>query len=560
MAQLVATDGYPKGKRFPLEGETILGRSFESEIQIHDVMATRRHCSIRETKEGYLIEDLGSRNGTRVTGQIISKPTLLQDGDVLTLPGASFRFELQDDTASMVTLLETHDTESSIVSSRAMDATVADGKAATDSEHRQTLESLAKAHHRLHTVVEIGNAVSAHAHIDDLLQEIIDRLFQVFPQMERGFVMLREGGAEMDVKVARHRDKSTLEEIAVSKHIIEEAASHRMAVLSADAMVDDRFASAGSVMDFRIRSMMCAPLIVGDDILGVIHVDTTRQDQRFSEDDLDLFTGITNQTAVAIAYARMHATMRDRQRHEYDMALAEQMQHSFLPGDLPKLDGYAFSASYKAALEVGGDFYDFIPLLDGRLAIIVGDVMGKGVSAALMMVRMMSDIRYLAMTEPDAASVLACLNDSLFHRGIDNAFVTIALVILDPATREVTFANAAHCPPLLRRSGSCALIELGAEGGFAIGTVPESEYTQETITLAPGDSLVLYTDGVTEAVSETDEMYGDGRLTSCIARAPSASPDLMAAVLADVATHVGKAPQSDDLTLVCISVDTESDE
>jgi len=292
--------------------------------------------------------------------------------------------------------------------------------------------------------------------------------------------------------------------------------------------------------------------MAADELLGVIHVDTTRQDKRFNREDLELFTAVANQTALAISYSGMHRRLRRRQRIEHDLAMARHMQTSFLPDALPELSGMEFSVTYRAALEVGGDFYDFIPLKDGRLGIVLGDVMGKGMPAALMMVRMMSDVRSLALSDPEPARVLQGLNESLVRRGTTDTFVTGLFLVLDPATREVTFANAAHLPPLLRRGSSGEVRQVAeAESGLCLGVEEGTRYAQETITLNPGDCLLSYTDGLTEAQNVQLDYYGSERLLKSV-EVPEATPTvLMQAVLDAMRGFVGETPQSDDLTILC---------
>ena len=553
MPFLLAVDGPLKGQRFPLgESAITLGRSFDTDIQIYDLMVTRRHCKISPTPRGYVAEDLGSSNGTFVNDQRISGPTTLKHGDLLNVHGAVFRFAEQEEAGSTVTFVDRpEDEESAIVQSVNMSDTALDGKHAPAGV---SLDSLARAHQRLHTIVEIGNAVGTHVHLDDLVKEIMDSLFRVFPQMERGFIMMQEEGSDdMQVKITRHRDETAADTIAVSRHIVNEAIRQRIGILSADAMDDTRFANAGSVVNFQIRSMMCAPLMAAGEVLGVIHADTTRQDNRFTVDDLEFFTSLANQTATAISYARMHEHLLKRQRMEHDLALAQHVQHSFLPGELPEIPKMEFCATYKAALEVGGDFYDFIPLNDGRLGIVIGDVMGKGMSAALMMVRMMSDVRFLAMSEARADTVLKRLNEGLFRRGIENAFITMVFMILDPKSRLITIANAAHCPPLLRKGATTELIEIGTDSSFAIGAMEDTRYSRQTVSLEAGDCVIAFTDGVPEAQNPQEELYGMARLTESLSLPKASASVLMQKLLDDVRAYVGDTPQSDDLTVICFS-------
>ena len=557
MPILIATDGPLKGQRFDLLPQTIIGRSFDADIRIDDLSVSRHHCRVSSSPQGYVIEDLGSGNGTLVNDDLIDAAMPLKEGDIVVVSNTVFRFVSDqapdtkdlDAPAASVTLVDAPKTQgAAIMETLDVKATMITGRQAPVGAGPDVLQ---KALNRLRTVVEIGNAVGTHLEMDDLLNEIMRSLFNVFPQMDRGFIMLREEGTdEMQAKVARQRDKEASPEVTVSKHIIEEAVQRGVAVLSADAMGDQRFSAALSVMNFQIRSMMCAPLISSEQTLGVIHLDTMQQDRRFTLDDLELFTAVANQTALALGNARMHQRLLKRERMERDLALARRVQHSFLPGEPPKIEGLEFAAHYKAALEVGGDFYDWIPLNDGRLGIVLGDVAGKGIPAALMMARMMSDVRFLSLRDPCAGKVLEGLNEGVIQRGMEDAFVTVVFMILDPDTHEVAIANAAHCPPILRTGRSGELVAVADEIGFPIGAMPGGEYGEQTIALAPGDSLTFFTDGVTEALNAEKELYGDDRVLKAMA-VPQATPaSLVEALLQDIHAHVQDTPQSDDLTVV----------
>jgi len=552
MPHLTAIEGPLKGKRFVLRGQMVIGRSFDADIRVDDLTVSRHHCRLSATPDGYSVEDLGSGNGTFVNGERITEAVSLRNGDVLTVSNSAFRFDLEPEGASPVRveeragpeeapILETLDVQSTIVMGRLPAAEV-------------SVDAISRAHERLRTVVEISNAVGGHLDLDRLLNAIMDSLFKVFPQADRGFIMLKgEGGETMEPRVARQRGRPTAETVTVSRHIIEEAINRRAGVLSADAMGDQRFAMAMSVVNFQIRSMMCAPLIASDEVLGVIHIDTVRPGQSFDREDLDLFTAIASQTALAIANARLHERLVERQRMERELALARRVQMSFLPGAPPKVPGIEFGAAYSAAYEVGGDFYDFIPLQQERLGIVVGDVAGKGMPAALMMARMMSDVRFLATTEPDPARLLASVNESVCARGTEDAFVTMIYAVLDVRSRRMEIANAAHCPPILRRARGGEIVEIDEPIGFPIGAVPSAEYESETIHLHVGDALFLFTDGVTEAMNGRKELYGKERLLKVLREGYGTASDVLEKVRADIQSFAGDTPQSDDMTLISLA-------
>jgi serine phosphatase RsbU (regulator of sigma subunit) len=547
MAKLVGVAGIAKGREVELGPKNVLGRSFDADIRLDDLIVSRRHAAIVEREGGFYVEDLGSGNGSYVNDDLVSAPTLLHNGDLVRLAENVFRFEapVAAGETGRVSLVDAPP-QDAVMQTLDIGATLMNLKAPPEPE------ALLKANERFRTVLEISNAVQTQLDMNSLLNKIMDRLFEVFPQADRGFIMLRpdEEGADMVAAAARQRGKEKPDEITISRSIINKSLCDRVAVLSADAMSDRRFAEAMSVVNFQIRSMMCAPIIANDQGLGIIHLDTTRQDSQFTMDDLDLLTGVANQVAFAIANARMHERLLRQQRMERDLQLARQVQESFLPRSLPEVEGFEFAATYKAALEVGGDFYDLIPLNDGRLGIVVGDVAGKGMPAALLMARMSSDVRFFALNESSPGAVLRRVNDRLCAMNPEGSFVTMIYGTLDPATREFRMANAAHPPPVLRdKSGEA--VEVTHCTNFPIGAVDDAEFEEESFTLEPGQTVALFSDGVTEAMNGERELFGSERLLAAAGKRAAGARAYMENILAQVQAHVGDAYQSDDLTLLC---------
>ena len=551
LPNLIAIEGPLKGQTFPLREATVLGRSIEADLRLDDLAISRRHARISLVGDKHFIEDLGSGNGTAVNGKTIAAPTPLKDGDRIELADHVFRFAAEPaPRASGVTIVDEPSAaappalESLEVKAVSMEAAMAQRMTAPD--------ALLKAQQRLRAVLEISNAVQTQLDMDKLLNQIMDRLFGVFPQADRGFIMLKaDESEELVPRAARQRGRDQPEAITISRSIVQKAMGDGVALLSADAMGDQRFSMALSVMNFRIRSMMCAPIIVNDEALGIIHLDTTRQDRQFTRDDLELLAGITSQTAFAIANARLHHRLLLQERTERDLQFARQVQESFLPRRLPEVAGMQFGASYKAALEVGGDFYDFIPLEGGALAIVVGDVAGKGIPAALMMARMSSAVREFALAADEPRRVVARVNDRMAAMEAESSFITLIFALLDPRSRTVQIVNAGHPPPLLRKGSTGRVAEIQSCTNFPVGVMAGAEFEAESFRLEPGDFVCLYSDGVTEAMNAQEESYGGGRLRTVAALPAASAAQLMENILQDVRAFVGSAHQSDDLTLVC---------
>jgi len=553
MSSLILTEGAFDRPVVHLHESDVLGRSFDSTVRLDDPSVSRHHAKISLVGGNYLIEDLGSGRGTFVNGERISAPTALKEGDRIRLADFVFRFAgeadgLRDSSVTIVDPPAGKDTQP-ILETLDVNYTLA---GAVMGQRTVEGNALLKAQQQFRTVLEIGNAIQTELDLDKLLNRIMERLFGVFPQADRGFILLKaDEGDALVPHVARQRGKGQPEAITLSRSIVRKALEDRVAILSADAMSDQRFSMAVSVMNFRIRSMMCAPIIAHDDALGVIHLDTTRQDQRFTLDDLDLLAAVTNQVAFAVANARMHRRLLLQERTARDLQLARQVQESFLPRQFPKIAGMQFCASYKAALEVGGDFYDFIPLAGDRLGIVVGDISGKGIPAALMMARMSSAVREFAQTEDEPRAVLGKLNGRMASMNAGDSFLTVIFAVLNPAARALRMANAAHPPPILRRRSTGLATEIQVCTNFPVGAVDDAEFEQEDFQLAPGDLVCFYSDGITEAMNAAGELYGSARLKAAAARPAASAQELMDNILKDLHAHVGGAYQSDDFTIVC---------
>ncbi|HRU07106.1 MAG TPA: SpoIIE family protein phosphatase [Candidatus Brocadiia bacterium] len=545
MARLIAIAGPMAGREFEVGDRAIIGRATDCDIRLDDLTVSRRHASISRVGAGCVLEDLHSGNGVFVNQRRVIEPVQLADGDEIRLSRHTFKFILPPakHTTSVTIQDRSAAHESSILGSVAVESTQTATLAAG--------QPPPATHQRLNTLLQISNALQSEFNLPKLLNLILDTLFNVFPQADRGFVMLSDDTGKLHTRAVRSRSEQT-EEIAISRRIISEVTQRRMAILSADASDDSRFGGAMSIVNLQMRSMMCSPLIAQGQVLGVIHIDTVRQDERFTQDDLELLTGIACQTALAIANARMHERLMKRQRMERDLELAAQVQNSFLPAKAPEAPGWRFAACYQAALEVGGDFYDFIQPAEGRMIVAVGDVAGKGVPAALLMARMTSDVRFLCMQEPSPSRVLSRLNDQFHASSIEDVFVTLLLASIDLKTRLITFCNAAHCPALAWTAADAPVVQATRESNYPIGVVPGHVFEEETFQIQAGGGFWLYTDGVIEAMDDQQRLFGVERLKSLLER-KKASDTALRDLLTSIQEFTGGAPQSDDLTAVSIN-------
>ncbi len=298
---------------------------------------------------------------------------------------------------------------------------------------------------------------------------------------------------------------------------------------------------------FQTGSILCSPLKVKGEVIGVCQVIHGKNKERvFQQSDLDLFLLLCDSAALAIQNARMHLVLMENQRMEKDMEFAQSVQESFLPTSTPQHKHFVFAAGTHAAQVVGGDYYDFIPFGDDALGIVLGDVSGKGVPAALQMARLMSDFRYISQFNPEPKKVLKQINNILCERSYRGMFTTAVFCLLDMKKRTLSVANGGHLSLLLKNDK--IIEEIGHAGGTPLGILPNVEYTQDEYSLKQGDQILIYTDGITEPKNKRQEEFGLVRLKEFFMNHSGNPEELILNLEESIKTFIGDAPQFDDLT------------
>lgn len=571
VAHLKVLTGEDAGKVIPLEGDRVVfGRHPSCAVILEDGSVSRQHAQIVQSHGSYYVKDLRSRNGTQVNESDVSEPTLLNENDIIRVCEYTYSFhddsssaELSDDTAYIKPKPKT--TQAAVTATANIDVPVDPNASEVDDEvdDRSSIISRIDARSgsgvrlsvkpevKLRAILEIGKHLSNVLNIDDVLPSILDALFQIFPQADQVFVLLTDDDeAEPQVRACRNRRKDD-DSMSVSRTIVNRAMRAGEAILSADASEDSRFVSSESLAGLQIRSMMCAPLIAqAGQRLGVIQITTFDLRSKFTEDDLDLLVNIATQCTLAIENANMHQTLVNRHNLERDLEIAMQVQIGFLPNKPPEVKDYDFADFYEAAQHVGGDYYDYIELPDGRIAVTVADVAGKGVPAALLMARLYSAARYHLLTKDTPAEAMSGLNSEIATSGLGHRFITCAMAVLDPGKHEIVLVSAGHLPPIARDlEGHVEQIE-GDDTGLPLGIIPDQDFVQSVHPLKSGDTWVLYTDGVTEAMKLNREIYGSRRLQAFIKSGPLEVDALVKATVDDVNRFAGGHSQSDDLCIV----------
>jgi serine phosphatase RsbU (regulator of sigma subunit) len=340
--------------------------------------------------------------------------------------------------------------------------------------------------------------------------------------------------------------------VRISRTIIRTVLDSKQAVISADAASDERFDLSQSVVDFRIRSLMCAPLVdANDEPIGAIQLDTIRSTVAYDQDDLEVLATVAIQASLALQKLELFRQAEESRQLEQDLKLAQEVQLRFLPQSEPHVPGYAFFSYYRPATQVGGDYFDYIRLSDHQWVIVVADVVGHGVAAALLMAKIAADARFAcALNNNDPVLALEQINRSLNGLNMDR-FVTLILGYLDSNTHELTFANAGHLPPLVRDASGKTHWVKQARRSLPLGVSDTAAYFAETISLQPGDNVLLFTDGLSEAMNSQGEQLGMERLAREVELSPNRAPESIGKVVCQaVKSHLGGAVQHDDICLV----------
>jgi len=565
MGVLQVTVGPEPGRLYRLaQSKSVLGRHpdcdvYDCFLEVNAV--SRRHAQILHEGAQFFVEDLRSRNGTLLNDQKISGRVPLRDGDRVNICDIEFRFYSDDEPpASSSQIVGAGNRDSSLAAAaqvveddaRDNGSTIMSKIELTSSSRVATTLGV-NAETKLRALVEMLANLGRSLELDDVLDHMLAGLFKIFPQADRGFVGLRipETGAVVP-RAVKHRRENSTETVRVSRTIVNQVLQTKQAILSADAASDSRFDMAQSIADFQIRSMMCAPLIDSDDnVLGIIQIDAVDQRSRFQHEDLDVLASVAPQAAFALQYAQLHESAMRQIAVERDLELARKVQRGLLPDMAPSLAGYQFFDFYAPAYQVGGDYFDYVPLSDGRLAMVVADVSGKGVSAALLMANLSGELKFNLAREASLVDAVARVNADVSRGGWTDHFVTMVLAVLDPARTEVTLVNAGHMAPLLRR-GVGKVEPVGEEqAGLPLGVDAEYPYAEYRFPLAPGNSLTMFTDGFSEAMNPTDQLYGIDRLRKQLSGRASAVQELGEHILGDVKQFVRGRAQSDDMCLIC---------
>jgi serine phosphatase RsbU (regulator of sigma subunit) len=525
----------------PLPGKLIVvGRALDTDMSFPDEPdLSRRHLSLEPTSAGWLVRDLGSKNGTLLNGVPIQGAVELRHGDRIQAGRLVFELQLLAAEAPAAHPLEQEGAPSTATIAVRLDHLMPQTPA-----QRSAAEPPLKSAGHLQALMHAGIELAGRLSLSELLPLILDLAADAVGAA-RGVLLLEEDG-ELVPRAVRGKP------FDISRTARERVLRGKESLLIQDTRMDEKLRMQASIISQGVRSLLAVPLQTKEKVIGLLYLDSASAARAFSREDLNLITVMANMAAVRIEIARLAEVEERERRVSLEMEQAAEIQRGLLPAAAPSVPGLEIAAFNQSCHFAGGDYYDFFQRPDGRLLIAVGDVAGKGMPAALLMVSLQARLQVLVEGGHDLARLAAMLNRITAAHCPGNRFVTLFLGEIDPSSGGMSFVNAGHNPPIVfRRNGR---VDTLTGGGLILGVLPGAEYQAMQARLETGDVLVLFSDGVTEAENPaTGEQFGEERLMEVVAAAAGLDPEQMAArVRAAVAQFAGSVSASDDFTLVIV--------
>jgi len=548
---------------FFIEGDVVrIGRTAGIEILLDHHGISREHAVISRDETGYSITDLDSRNGTFVNGRPLKEKTRLADGDLLRFCDLELIFYEHDYPSDDIlkpseSAIRKRQNEAQVSRVTLTDLEPAEGysvKSRIALNDKRPAITPANAAVKLQALIDIGRNLGGN--VNEILPKLAENLLKIFTQADCAYILLVDDQTHrLELKVFLHRDPNYQESIRVSRSILERVARAKAAILSDDVANDSQFEPTDSIISYNICSVMAVPMMDYDqaEVLGVIQVDARSRGQKFTHNDLDLLVYLTYQMAVHYQNAKLHEIAISEKILEREMNIANTVQRGLLPQEPPVITNYGFFDFYRPARYLGGDYYDYIPLADGRLVFALGDVSGKGVAASLLMAKLSAEVRGGLVIESTFTAMMQRLNRIFCDPRWDNRFITFFFGVLDPASHEICFHNAGHIPPILVFSDGTAEM-LGENNiGLPLGVMDDTEYPESRLTIQKGQKLVVLSDGITDAMNAQGNYFSlSGVLKHMSGNRVDSVEEFGGRLISAVHSFSGRTPQTDDQSLLIV--------
>ncbi|MDR0871078.1 MAG: SpoIIE family protein phosphatase [Planctomycetaceae bacterium] len=529
-----------------------IGRYADCAVCLNHNGISREHALILREDGNYYIEDLKSRNGSFLNGKHVLEKTLLHDGDFLRFCDIEFVFYVNDlaqdamprSKPSGVYLDDTEEEPNGSYTIRSQIKLA---------EKHLALTS-ANASIKLQAMIDIGRNLGAA--VDQVLPQLVQNLLKIFLQADCASILLvSEQTGRLELRAFEHRNPNSNDSFRISRSILEKVAHSKAAILSDDVTNDSRFDLSESIVNYNIYSIMAAPVMDYDqsEVLGVIQVDARTVGKKFTYEDLDLLVSLAYQVAVSYQNAKLHEVAVTEKLMEREMTIANSVQRGLLPFASPHVPNYEFYDFYRPAKYLGGDYYDYVPLPDGRLVFALGDVSGKGVAASLLMAKLSAEVRSGLIIEKNFKGTVERVNRLFCEPRWDNRFITFFFGVLNPKTNEILLHNAGHIPPILvSPDGTVEMLgELNI--GLPLGIMDDSEYPETTFTIKNKQKLVIISDGITDAMNNQGKYFTSAGVLNFLKESKTESvTEFGKNLISAVHSFAGREPQSDDQSLIVL--------
>lgn len=550
--RLKITNRFGITRYLPLDKPIItIGRKAENDLQILSDSVSRRHAEVVFNDEIYFLVDVGSKRGTFINNQRVDR-WALQHMDVIRIGGA--------DDQQIIFLDDTIERASAIFdSSPHLTLSI-------PSQSRELIPSANEELQKLARFIEVNQAFKFSLTPDDVLCLIVDASIEI-TNAERGFLMLRNDNGDLEFKVARDRDRNTLagNDFVMSRSVVEESFKLNRSVIINDASEGTSRYARHNMQNIDLRSIACIPLrrfqmnehmdatsIVKRDVIGVLYVDSSVTGTPLTETSIRLLESLAFEATKSLENVRLMQEEQEKKNLEFELGTAREVQLALSPISISQTDKFAISPGSLPSRFVGGDFFDIIPLPDNRFAFALGDVSGKGIAAAILAGVAQGALQGLFTSGTELETVFSIINKVVTQRSASNSFVTLFCGVLD-TDGTFSFINAGHNPPVLARCDGS--VEHLFTKSLIIGAFDFAQYKSQKVTLKQGDTIAMFTDGVTEAVNKQNEMFGDSRLEQLIIQNSHLSAELLKErIINEVHTFTEGQPQMDDITLLVLKM------
>jgi serine phosphatase RsbU (regulator of sigma subunit) len=539
-------------KNHELTGDSVgLGRSKSNAIShSEDAGLSRNHLVFEHRADGWAVRDLKSKNGTRVNGTPLGEDESrkLKHGDRVTAGHMLLEYvtSLEDRNRQTVVFIPgdevTPAPTTAVVVTNLEGALAAKISTSSASTFSQAPGPELVAERQMRALIRAGRELAGHLSLDELFEVILGLSIEAV-SARRGVLMTLENG-ELQVKANRG------EGFRISGAVRDRVLKDKASLLVRDVLLDDAFRNRDSIMAQNVRRFMAVPLQTNATVIGLIYVDASDIMGEFMAEDLNLLTVMANVAAIRIEHARLAEVEAAEKVMARELEQAAEIQRQLLPAAAPRAEGLELAGYNAACRGVGGDYYHFHHYENGRVALIVGDVAGKGMPAALLMSNLQATVQVLLEELQGVADTVSRLNRLIAGSCPGNRFITFFLGVIDPKREEIVYCNAGHNPPMVVRADGS--VEMLGGGGLILGVLARAKYEEKRCRLEPGDVVMLFSDGVTEATPpDLREEFGEDRLSALLAKNRNCPAEMIIdRVRTAVAEWIAGAPPADDITLV----------